>query len=270
MQIEKTRDEHKFSPIVPHRPCWTPFITPSKISTPPKTYTLGVLPGEGIGPEIVGATLKVLKAISDIRPIEFDLIYGGAIGLDAITETGRPLSESVIRLCEDVFARNGAIFAGPGGDRFVYDMRRHFNLFCKLNPLVPNPVIRNCGVIKPQLLSDIDILVVRDNSGGIYQGKWSELRTADGTRKCVQEFAYEESQVERLVRVAAAIAQQRRGKLTTVLKPNGVPMISQLWADCATKIAREFRVTLDILEIDNAVYQLIQSPASFDVIRPLA
>lgn len=248
------------------QPLWSQFIERPRSAESHDTFTVGVLQGEGIGPETVAAALQVLNSIAEVRSLEFDVVHGGAIGRDAIVESGSPLSDSVIRFCEDIFARQGAVLTGPGGDRFVYDMRCHFNLFCKLNPLIPEPAILDCGVFKPQHLSAVDILVVRDNSGGVYQGQWSESRGADGLRKAGQQFTYEESQVNRLLRVAARIARQRRGKLTVVSKPNGIPTISQLWIECAAPITKAFGVTLEVLEIDNAVYQLIQSPSSFDVI----
>lgn len=250
------------------RPCWKQFIVQpgQRTDTSPRTYTIGTLPGEGIGPEIVAAALQVLGAVTEARSLDFEVVQGGAIGLPAIAQTGQPLTDHVTRFCDNVFACGGAILAGAGGDRFVYDMRRHFNLFCKLNPLVPHPELRSCAVLKSHLLSGIDILVVRDNSGGVYQGEWSEIRPADGVRRGTHLFSYDEAQVNRLVRVAAAIAQQRRGKLTLLLKPNGIPAISQLWIECAEPIATAYGVTLEVLEIDNAVYQLVQSPRSFDVI----
>lgn len=247
---------------------WSDFVVDSsrRAGARPATPVIGVLPGEGIGREMISASLEVLDAVSEAFSIDFDVVSGGAIGLPAISESGRPLTDEVVIFCDEIFRRGGAVLAGAGGDRFVYDMRRHFDLFCKLNPLRPLPPLRGCGVIKPQVLADVDIMVVRDNLGGVYQGEWSEEISTAGGRKATHSFAYDERQVKRLVRAGAAIARERRGLLTLALKPNGVPTISRLWLDCAEPVAREFGVALKVLEIDFAVYQLIQSPHAFDVI----
>jgi 3-isopropylmalate dehydrogenase len=215
---------------------------------------------------MIAASLEVLEAVAEVFSIRFDLTSGGAIGLPAITEDGRPLTDQVVAFCDGVFRRGGAVLAGAGGDRFVYDLRRRYNLFCKLNPLRPLAPLHGCGVIKPQVTANVDIMVVRDNLGGVYQGEWAEETSTKGRRKATHAFSYDEAQVMRLLRAAAAMARRRRGLLTLALKPNGVPTVSQLWIDCAEPLAREFGVALKVLEIDFAVYQLIQSPGAFDVI----
>ena len=228
--------------------------------------TIGVLKGEGIGVEIIESTLEVLSAVTDQTGIKFEVQIGGSIGLDAIAQGGKPLSTSVTKFCDDVFERGGVILCGPGGDRFVYDMRRRFDLYCKLNPLVPNPALLSCSRLKSEAVNAVDVLVVRDNAGGIYQGKWCETHDENQKRVCSQEFSYSEDQVQRIVRVAAKVATQRRGKITAIVKPNGVPTISKLWQEVTDSVARQFDISVDYLEVDNAAYQFLRSPARFDVI----
>jgi 3-isopropylmalate dehydrogenase len=230
--------------------------------------TIGVLKGEGIGPEVVGAALTVLGALESINwnNNRFHVSLGGAIGHDAVRECGQALSPGVHQFCTEVFAAGGAILAGPGAGRFVYDMRRQFDLFCKLNPLVTCRELRHAGCLKPDHTAEVDVLVVRENVAGVYQGRWNETSNNGDGRIAHHSFCYSETQVRRVLNVAAAIARERRGELTLVLKPSGMPTISRLWSDCARDVARECSIHIRELEIDYAVFHLIQNPREFDVI----
>jgi 3-isopropylmalate dehydrogenase len=226
---------------------------------------VGVLPGEGIGPEVIEATLAVLHAVAAASPVRFEVRTGGPIGLAAERTCGQPLSREVIEFCHGVFAAGGAVLAGAGGGRFVYDVRKEFDLFCKLNPLVPPLELRAVGCLKDGQADGVDVLVVRENIGGVYQGQSGESRTPDG-RTAHHSFSYTEHEVRRIVRVAAQYAVRRRGILTVVVKPAGVPAISQLWSQCCRDAAREFGVQLRELEIDYAAYLLVRDPRAFDVL----
>src|SRR6478672_5826300 len=114
---------------------WTDAVFRSRRGAPAGALTVGVLPGEGIGPEVISVALSVLSAIEAANGARFEVRTGGAIGHDAERRTGRPLSDEVSAFCEDVFGKGGAILAGPGGGRFVYDLRKRFDLFCKLSPV---------------------------------------------------------------------------------------------------------------------------------------
>lgn len=103
-------------------------------------YVIGVLPSEGIGPEIIGVTLDILEHLSNVSAKRFDISIGGKIGLPARIESGNALSREVIEFCQSVFSRRGAILCGPGGGRFVYDLRARFDLFCKFTPIRPTSV----------------------------------------------------------------------------------------------------------------------------------
>ena len=120
---------------------------------------VGVLPGEGIGPEVVEAALRVLEATRARTGMEFEIRTGGAIGRDAERVHGQALSAEVIDFCQEVFDAGGAVLAGPGGGRFVYDARRQFDLFCKINPILPSPALKPDGKLKPEHL-DAESLTV--------------------------------------------------------------------------------------------------------------
>jgi 3-isopropylmalate dehydrogenase len=227
---------------------------------------LGVLPGEGVSPEIIDAALDVLRAVESVSPLRFEVRIGGTIGLAAEGECGRALSPAVVKFIREVFGCGGAVLAGAGGGRFVYEARREFDLFCKINPLLPHAALRGAGQLKAAHRADIDILIVRENTGGIYQGRWNLEQDAAGRREAHHSFSYTEHQVRRIVGVAARLAAVRRGGLTLVTKPHGVPTVSRLWSDCAHDAARDIGVRIRELEVDYATYLLVQEPRRFDVI----
>lgn len=232
---------------------------------PERPFVVGILAGEGIGPEVVGVCLRLLAVMEERSDCRFEFRHGGKIGLEAQRETGLVLSREVLGFCEDVFADGGAILSGPGGGRFVYELRLAFDLFCKLAPLKPTPALRDTGVLVPAAVRDVDILVVRENTGGLYQGE-SGTEVIDGRACAWHRFHYDEGQVDRLLRVAIRAATLRRGRLCVVAKPAGVPEISDLWSSRAVALARDAGVDLRILEVDNACYQLVADARQFDVV----
>ena len=227
-------------------------------------FVVGVLEGEGIGPEVIGIALQLLQILEKTRGLKFSLSFGGAIGVTAKTRDGQPLPDDIIAFCQNIFAQGGAILNGPGGDRYVYDLRVQFDLFCKLSPLRVSPELVNSGRMKPESVRDVDILLVRENVSGFYQGKWSENVTPEGA-VASQTCTYSEKEVRRIVQVAAHLAQTRRGHLSVVVKDGGVPTLSKLWRDCAVEIARETNIEYSILNVDYAAYKLIQHAHEFDV-----
>jgi 3-isopropylmalate dehydrogenase len=228
--------------------------------------TLGVLPGEGIGPEVVAAALSVLAAVESGGGASFDVTTGGPIGRDAELVSGRVLTEEVVAFCETAFARGGAVLAGPGGGRFVYDLRRRFDLFCKLSPLRPMDPLLEAGRLKAAGVAGADILIVRENVGGEYFGEWRETSDEVRGRVSEQSFHYAEKQVRRLVAVAARLAASRRGKLAIVVKEGGLPAVSALWRDLGREAAAQASVELRVLDIDLTAYLLVQEPLTFDVV----
>ena len=251
-----------------HPMSWSQSVVdrPSDVRTTGKPCSIGVLKGEGVGPEVVGAALQVLAALEQECASVFSVSFGGSIGMESERESGKALSGAVTQFCADIFAKGGAILAGPGGGRFVYDMRRRFDLFCKISPLAAHGVLRNAGRMKAQQGAQIDILVVRENAAGIYQGEWTETRGANNERIALHRFSYSESEVRRILEVAARISRQRRGELVVVTKPSGIPTVSRLWLDVAEQVSQDFGIKIVPMEVDYAAYYLVQHAQSLDVV----
>jgi len=226
---------------------------------------IGVLEGTGIGPQVICSALKVLKSVEEVLDLKFEVRSGGLIGEDAIKEHGQWLPEETVEFCADIFRMGGAILNGPGGGRYVYDLRRRFDLFCKFVPVIPAPELANAGKMFPQYLKDLDLLIVRDNIGGVYQGQWGD-RATDKGRVAEHSFSYSEPEVHRLVEVAARAAAHRRGNLYIVVKDGGVPSVTALWRDVGAATAKRHGIEARFMNIDLAVYELIQNPTRFDVI----
>jgi 3-isopropylmalate dehydrogenase len=228
-------------------------------------FTIGVLPGEGIGPEVTNAALRVLSAI-DGRGPRFEVRRGGPIGREAELLAGRALPDEVAGFCEAVFADGGAVLAGAGGGRFVYDLRKRFDLFCKFSPLRPRPELEAAGRLKPECVRGVDVLLVRENVGGVYMGEWREhARSGDG-RVAEHAFSYCERHVRRVLEAAAAVAVRRSGRLAVTIKESGVPGVSALWRELAEEVGSRSGVEARCLDIDLASYLLVQEPRAFDVV----
>jgi 3-isopropylmalate dehydrogenase len=225
---------------------------------------IGVLEGTGIGPEVIGASLRVLAAVEQTLGVAFEVRRGGPIGDEAEVQFGQSLPDSVAGFCEEVFDRGGAILSGPGGGRYVYDLRRRFDLFCKFVPVRPWPPLAGAGRVAPAYLEHVDLLIIRDNAGGVYQGQWGQRMTPEG-RIAEHSFSYSESQVRRLVEVAARAAAGRRARLHVIVKPGGVPSISTLWREVSLDAAGRYPIELVFMNVDLAAYELIQHPDQFDV-----
>jgi 3-isopropylmalate dehydrogenase len=230
------------------------------------TLTVGVLPGEGVGPDVIAAALAVLSAVESMSDARFETSTGGAIGRAAEASSGRALTDDVCGFCDEVFQRGGAVLAGPGGGRFVYDLRRRFDLFCKISPLQPIAALMDAGRMKAQSVAGADILLVRENVGGVYQGEWREIADEREGRLCEHSFRYSERQVRRILGVAARLAAGRRGRLSVVIKDSGVPGMSALWRDLGREEAASAGVEVGFVDIDLAAYRLMQEPLTFDVI----
>ncbi len=236
------------------------------IAPPADPFVVGYFPGEGIGAEIVPPALDLLDAVGKKFGRKIEFRQGGLIGKPAIEKTGKALTEEAIKFCSEVFSDRGAILCGPGSSRFVYELRARFDLYCKFTPLVPCPALQDTGCIRPKMLQGVDILAVRENTGGLYFGESDEAIDEKGDKVVHHRFGYRASQVERILAGACVAAGKRRGKLCVTTKPGGIPTISQLWQDYAFELSKEAGIDLTVLEIDNAVYQLIANPLAFDVV----
>lgn len=245
---------------------WTEGWARRRTSVSPGAPVVGVLPGEGVGPEVVAAACRVLRAVENGAGRRFEIATGGPIGLEAEGLVGRVLSEEVAAFCGDLFDRGGAVLSGPGGGRFVYDLRRRFDLFCKLSPLRPFDALSHAGPLKMSAVAGCDVLIVRDGVEGVYQGEWDERRDPEGGRVCEHRFRYTERHVRRLLAVAAGLAAQRRGALAVIVKSGGIPGISALWKAEGIEAASAAGVEVDFVDVDLAAYRLIQDPKRFDVV----
>ncbi len=226
--------------------------------------TVGVLPGEGVGPEVVRAATGVLSAAASGCGFEIAMRQAPPAAKAGPETSG--LTEADAELCRATFAEGGAVLAGAHGGRWVYEVRRQFDLFCKISPLRPAPSLTPVDApVSPSRLGDVDLLVVREQSAGLYQGRWSESATRRDGRVAEHSFVYTEREVRRIVDVAAKLARWRRGHLAVVVKEAGVPSISRLWRDCATDIAG-LDLTLEVLDVDYAVYRMLRAPRALDVI----
>lgn len=242
-------------------PGWVKKQTPN-----PKTFIIGVLTGEGIGTEIMSASVEVLKAIQRVSPYQFEIRYGGLIGNEAKKAFGRALTPEVIAWVESIFKDGGAFLCGPAGNRFVYDLREKFNLFCKLTPVSPFATLSDTGALRPEAREKVDMIVVRENTSGLYFGKWSRKTNEVGNDEVQHTFRYGADEVRRIVDVGIKLAQRRRGRLSLIVKPDGIPGISKIWMDIFSELVQGTNLTTNVLEVDNASYQIIAAAQEFDVI----
>jgi 3-isopropylmalate dehydrogenase len=232
---------------------------------PARVHHIGVFLGEGVGPEVLPVAMSLLDTLGQAGSRRFELHEGGLIGLPAKELHGSSLSPEVIEFAGGIFDRGGALFCGPGGDRFVYELRRQFDLYCKFTPIEPLIELREAGQVRPEVVASADIIAIREGMGGIYQGSWEEV-DIEGDRVARHRFEYRESMVRRIVDVAINLASRRRGRIHVVLKPGGIPSISSMWRRIAQELTSKAGVDLAELEIDNAVFQLIANPGQFDVV----
>ncbi|MFN8027388.1 MAG: isocitrate/isopropylmalate family dehydrogenase [Acidimicrobiia bacterium] len=224
-------------------------------------FTVGVLPGEGAGPEVVGAALTVLDAVAETFGLEFRLEVADDLG--APGPFGPVLQPPVAEFFEACLGTGAPVLCGAVGGRFVYDVRARFDLFCKFVPVRPRPELADASILRSERVHGVDVLVVRDNVGGIYQGAYGRR---DGGRVAYQEAVYDVGGVDRLLEVAVRAASARDGRLAVVTKSGGIPEVSALWRERAAVVSADSGVAVEEVEVDNACYQLVADPARFDVV----
>lgn len=223
-----------------------------------------LVPGEGVGPEVIRAAADVLAAVDDALGLGVEVSWlheAGVPGPYGLTVDGRTRDAIADALDSGV-----PVLTGAAGGRFVYELRAQLGLFCKLVPLRPHAELADSGVLRPGHASAVDILIVRDNDGGIYQG---DFGWSDDGRTAFQDARYGIDQVDRLMDVAVRAAAARSGRLTVVGKPGGLPTITELWvqrAEVAARAPQGGGVHVEVLEVDNACYQIVADPHRFDVL----
>jgi 3-isopropylmalate dehydrogenase len=221
---------------------------------------IGVVEGEGIGREVVRASLHVLDAVRSAFGLAIELIEAGDIG--AVGPHGFGLDDRARTFYDAAFAADAPVLTGPAGGRFVYELRAEYDLFVKLVPVRTRAAVADASIIRPERIADVDVLIVRDNVGGMYQGAFG--RRDDG-KTAFQEAVYDTCQVDRLLAVAGRAAAARSGRLAVVTKPGGIPAVSALWRERAEAMDRR-GVAIEIIEVDNACFQLVADPHRFDVV----
>ncbi|MBY0587266.1 3-isopropylmalate dehydrogenase [bacterium] len=224
---------------------------------------VGVIPGEGIGAEVIECALAVLRLVTEVHGRRLSIEEGGLIGRQSEAESGVALSDEIVGFCESIFERGGAILNGPGGGRYVYDLRDRLDLFFKISPLQSRIGLTEASRVKGDVVNGMDILVARENSGGVYQGAW---QGHSHQQPATHSFQYSREQVQRFLAASARLAAKRQGRLTVVWKESGVPTISQLWRECALEAAQQFDIEMNTVDVDLMAYRLVHEPSAFDVV----
>ena len=237
-------------------------------------YKIAVMEGDGIGPEIVAEGIKVLNEVASRFNHEFEYVKV-YIGGCAIDRFGEPLPQSEvdkILKCDALFF--GAV-GGPKWDNLPQDkkpeagllgIRKALGAFANLRPAKVFDELIDASTLKPDVIRGIDILVVRELTGGIYFGEPRGVFEKNGIKKAVNTMVYTEPEIERIVRLAFDLARQRRKKVTSVDKAN-VLDVSQFWRDVVDRIAKDYPdVEYNHLLVDNAAMQLVRDPKQFDVV----
>jgi 3-isopropylmalate dehydrogenase len=240
-----------------------------------QNYRITLLPGDGIGPEIMAVAVDVMKVVGEQLDLGFEFqeaLIGGA----AIEATGKPLPEDTLEMCRNSDAVLLAAIGGYKWDSLPRDLRPEtgllglragLGLFANLRPATILPQLIDASPLKREIVEGVDIMVVRELTGGIYFGQPRGIFTTEtGEKRGVNTMAYTEAEIDRIGRVGFETAQKRGGKLCSVDKAN-VLDVSQLWRDRITELASEYPdVELSHLYVDNAAMQLVRAPKQFDTI----
>ena len=233
------------------------------------------MPGDGIGPEIVGEALKVLKAVGKRFSAEFiatEALVGGA-SIDAF---GKPLTDEVLKLA---LGSDAVLLGAVGGpkwegldysirpERALLALRKELGLFANLRPAKIYDELIDASTLKPEVIEGVDLLVVRELTGGLYFGTPKGIeKLPDGTERGVNTMVYTTPEIERIARVGFEVAMKRGKKLCSVDKAN-VLETTELWRKVVINIGKEYPdVELSHMYVDNCAMQLIRNPRQFDVI----
>lgn len=248
----------------------------SLVSAMSKVYKIAILPGDGIGPEVMSEARKVLDRMAEKEGFSFavdEKLVGGA----AIDETGGPLPQETIATCESADA---ILFGSVGGPKWenlppdiqpergaLLPLRKHFGLFANLRPAVCFPALTHASPVKEERIAGgFDVLCVRELTGGIYFGEPKSIEERDGERTAIDTMIYSKSEISRIAHVAFSAAQKRDKRITSIDKAN-VLQNGILWRETVEEVAKNYPdVTLDHLYVDNAAMQLIARPRDFDVV----
>lgn len=237
-------------------------------------YRILVLRGDGIGPEVAGEALQVLRMVARRSAVDADF-KEGVVGGHAIDQFGTPLPDDVLKQAQESDAILLGAVGGPKWDipsaekrpeQALLGLRKALGLFANVRPVKTVRELVPASPIKPDIITGVDLVVVRELTGGLYYGRPSEKRQGKEGREAVDTCAYSEQEITRVLRFAFELARERRKKLTSVDKAN-VLSTSRLWREIATEMAREFPgVTLEHQLVDSMAMHLVRRPRDFDVI----
>ncbi len=233
-----------------------------------------LLPGDGIGPEVVKAAAELLKTVGEVFGHQFEMetfLIGGC----AIDEYGDPLPENTLKACREADAILLGAVGGPKWDdpsakvrpeQGLLGLRKNLDLFANLRPVQPHPELVSASPLKQEYLEGVDMLVVRELTGGIYFGQPRHRQDVDGETQAVDTMVYKTSEIERAAQLAFSLAQQRKKKVTSIDKAN-VLETSRLWRETVSRVAEDYpAVTLEHLLVDAAAMHLLTRPSDFDVL----
>ncbi|WP_299977965.1 3-isopropylmalate dehydrogenase [uncultured Pseudoteredinibacter sp.] len=237
--------------------------------------TVLILPGDGIGPEIVAEAKKVLDAINTSGSLGIEFSHG-KLGGASIDEYGVPLSDETLALARASDAILLGAVGGPKWDQLdaairpekgLLKIRSELELFANLRPAILYPQLAEASTLKPEVVSGLDILIVRELTGGIYFGQPRGIRTLEnGERQGYNTYVYAEHEIERIGRNAFEMARKRGKKVCSVDKAN-VLEATVLWREVMDRLSAEYPdVELSHMYVDNAAMQLVRAPKQFDVI----
>jgi 3-isopropylmalate dehydrogenase len=236
-------------------------------------FKIAVLPGDGIGPEIIDQAKKVIIAVGKKYNHKFNFTHG-LVGAIAIDKTGNPLPAETLELCK---SSDAVLFGAIGDPKYdnnpaakvrpeqgLLAMRKELGLYANVRPVTTFPALIDKSPLKREIVQGVDIMMIRELTGGIYFGK-PQGRSEDGNT-AYDTSVYSRYEIERVVKLACEYAMTRSKKLTVVDKAN-VLATSRLWRETALLVARGYKeLSIDFMFVDNAAMQLIQNPGRFDVI----
>src|SRR5687768_12337594 len=235
-----------------------------------KTYSIAVLPGDGIGPEVIAQAVRVLEAVGERFELRFELhtLPVGAAAVAVAKDPLPPATRAAALRCDAVLLGAVGDPALDGAPRELRPetgllaLRKLLNVYANLRPVSVHPALISASPLKPERLRGVDVLVVRELTGGLYYG---EPRGRNGT-KAVNTLVYTVAEIERVTRVAFEAARTRRRLVTSVDKAN-VLEVSQLWRETVTQVSRDYPdVRLEHVYVDTAAMRLVSDPASLDVV----
>ncbi|MCB1805704.1 MAG: 3-isopropylmalate dehydrogenase [Candidatus Competibacteraceae bacterium] len=238
------------------------------------THKLLILPGDGIGPEIIGAAVQVLEVL--VREHGLDLEWEeGLLGGCAVDAKGKPLPDETLASARSADAILLGAVGGPQYDKLdrplrpergLLALRQELELFANLRPALLYPQLAAASTLRADIVAGLDIMILRELTGGIYFGQPRGIEIRDNERVGFNTLIYRESEIERIVRAGCEIAMKRNKKLCSVDKAN-VLEVSELWREVAERVAQSYpEVELSHMYVDNAAMQLVRAPKQFDVV----